>query len=82
MSYAQSSCHRSVDHDTKVILNRLGYGCHVSTSASGGGGGGAMVVVGVVVGVLVVIGIVVGVVCSANGRKKRDLDSIKTNLLD
>lgn len=75
MSWYQSGCYRHFDHDTKIILNRLGYGCGASTKIGGGGSG--MAIVGVIAGIVVVIGIVVGVlVGSKSGRKKRELEPL------
>lgn len=79
MSWYQSGCYRHLDHDTKIILNRLGYGCQINAvgSAGTGGGGSGMMIVGVVAGIVVVIGIVVGVlVGSQSGRKNRELEPL------
>jgi len=79
MSWYQSGCYRHLDHDTKIILNRLGYGCQIDAvgSAGTGGGGSGMVIVGAIVGIVVVIGIVVGVlVSSQSGRTKRELEPL------
>lgn len=82
MSWYQSGCFRQLDRDTKIILNRLGYGCQVGVSDSGGGGGGGgggMAIIGVVAGIIVVIGVVVGVlVASQSGRKKREFEPLLT----
>ena len=79
MSWYQSGCYRHLDHDTKIIPNRLGYGCQIDAvgSAGTGGKGSGMMIVGVIVGIVVVIGIVVGVlVSSQSGRKKRELEPL------
>jgi hypothetical protein len=78
MSHAQTRCTPHFDKNSRIILNRLGYGCslNVTSFEANNDNRNTTLYIGIVAGFLVIlmIGVVLCLCSNSKGRKKRNLE--------